>query len=173
MSEVVEYWKQKMGPIAMQASQKSGVPYKFIMAQTANETSWGKSPLFTKYFNVGGIKAVDGHEFVEELTPEDVEHPEKYPQREVARDMKIPGTNLTRIYLKLKFAKFPDLQTGIDYYLQHVLMNEYFRPYIEQAKGDPNLYVELLQSGGPDGKHPKYGTGANYVKLTKQLISYF
>ena len=60
----------QVSPYLLQISKQIGVPYKFLLAQTALETGWGKSELFSKHYNPGGIKAVKGQPFVEYPTTE-------------------------------------------------------------------------------------------------------
>lgn len=47
---------ERYNTIAEEASKKSGIPKKFLLAQVALETGWGKH---THGYNIGGIKAFD------------------------------------------------------------------------------------------------------------------
>lgn len=155
---------------------KYKIPVQFMLAQIALETGWGKSELFYKYFNVGGIRSFhpEKEDNVLEWTHEDVLTSDlnKWPQRDKSKDVKKVknGKNYTNIYVKLPFRKFNSLNEGLEYYLKGVLLNKYFKPYIEKSKGDPNKYVELLQSGETGAK---YATGLGYVDSIKSLIKEF
>lgn len=154
-------------PSAKAIEKKYGIPYKFMVAQMGLETGWGKSELFYKYFNVGGIKAVGsykGHGIMEwtwEYVP--TADLSKYPDRDKSKD-KASGDK-TAIYVQREFAVFPDLVTGLDYYIANVLMNKYFKHAVSEANGDPKKYAAALQSG-----QIKYATDINYVSKIDAII---
>jgi flagellum-specific peptidoglycan hydrolase FlgJ len=147
----------------------NGIPYEFMMAQMALETGWGASSLFYEHFNVGGIKAYGSVASVPEWTWEDVNTTDldKYPSRDKTKDKALPN-NKTAIYLQLPFASFTNLKDGLQYYLDKVLLNVYFKKYVALCGGDAIKYVQLLQSGTP-----KYATDVNYVPKITALINQF
>lgn len=163
-----------LSPSVKLIAAKTGIPYAFMMAQIALETGWGKSELFWKYNNVGGIRSFhpERETSVLEWTHEDIKTSDlgKYPTRDKSKDVAKPN-GITNISIQLPFRTFKDLVTGLQYYLDGVLLNKHFKGYIVQANGDPNKYVELLQSGKIDGA--KYATGTNYVPSIKSLIKQF
>ena len=130
-------------PYATEIGATIGVPAKFIVAQICLETNFGKSELFNKYYNVGGIKAVKNQSFV------------IYPTYEYINGVK------TKI--NAKFASYPDLKTGLIAYSK-ILTNKYFKQYTFKTT-DPGKYAELLQSGAV-----KYATDINYISKIKKLI---
>lgn len=134
---------EQVSPYLKQISKEIGVPYQFLLAQTALETGWGKSELFSKHFNPGGIKAVKGQAFVE------------YPTVEYI--------NGKRVVLKAKFAKYPTILSGLMAHTK-VLTNKYFKKYANKTT-DPVKYAELLNSGPV-----KYATDVNYTKKIKSLV---
>jgi flagellum-specific peptidoglycan hydrolase FlgJ len=145
------------------------------MAQMALETGWGKSELFHKHNNVGGIRsfkpATEAHENYwtwEHVLPSDLVKWDKY-ERDKAKDERLPNGKV-KIRVKLPFRSFPSMVEGLQYYLNNVLLNRYFKNYISEANGDPNKYAELLQS-------KKYGatyaTDSNYIPKIKSLIKEF
>lgn len=134
---------KQIKPYAIALSNKIGVPYLFIMAQIALETGFGKSSLFTKYFNVGGIKAVKGQRSVE------------LPTYEYIKGKKVR--------VLAKFAVYDNLAAGLVGY-SGILRNRYFKKYTFKTK-DAKQYVAMLQSG-----KPKYATDINYVPKIHKLI---
>lgn len=131
-------------PYAVEIGAKIGVPGRFIVAQICLETGFGKSELFSKYYNVGGIKAAKNQNFV------------IYPTYEYINGVK------TKI--NAKFAVYPDLKTGLIAYSK-ILSNKYFKQYTFKTT-DPVKYAELLQSGTV-----KYATDINYINKIKKLVN--
>lgn len=123
--------------------KKIGVPYKFMIAQLILETGWGQSSLFTKYNNIGGIKAVAGQKFI------------SLPTNEY-----INGKN---IRLNQNFAVYDTKKEGIEAY-EKVLQNKYFAKYLNKTT-DPLDYAKLLQGG-----KPKYATDPKYVSKIESLL---
>ena len=120
-----------------------GVPYKFLIAQLVLETGWGRSKLFTKYFNIGGIKAVTGQKFILLDTFEYIRGVKKL--------------------VKAKFAVYNNVRDGIEAY-EKILQNRYFAKYLNKTN-DPLEYATLLQSGPV-----KYATSPIYVKSIKDVL---
>lgn len=129
-------------PYAKTIGDKIGVPAVFITSQICLETNYGKSSLFSKYFNVGGIKAVKGQNYI------------SLPTYEYIKGVK------TKI--NQNFAIYPDLLAGLVAYSK-ILQNKYFKQYLNKTS-DANKYAELLQSGTP-----KYATDINYLSKIKTL----
>jgi flagellum-specific peptidoglycan hydrolase FlgJ len=123
--------------------KKIGVPYKFIIAQLILETGWGRSSLFTKYNNIGGIKAVAGQKFVTLPTNEYL--------------------NNRNVRLNQNFAVYDTKKQGIEAY-ERVLQNKYFAKYLNKTS-DPLEYAKLLQGG-----KPKYATDPKYVSKIESLL---
>jgi mannosyl-glycoprotein endo-beta-N-acetylglucosaminidase len=123
-----------------------GVPYKFLVAQVILESGWGKSSLFTKYFNVGGVKAVKGQSFV------------TLPTFEYYNGVK------QRVYQN--FASYPNLETGLQAYAK-VFQNRYFKQYLNKTT-DPYIYAVLLQSG-----KIKYATDIAYKDKIHKILDTF
>lgn len=164
-----------LSPSVKVISAKTGIPYKFMMAQMALETGWGKSELFYKHFNVGGIRSfkpeTEKHAFYwtrEHVKKEDLPKWDKY-ERDKTADKPLPNGKVN-IKVKLPFMSYNNLVEGLQSYLNKVLLNRYFKPYIAESKGDANKYVELLQSGKYGAK---YATAVNYVPTVKALIPNF
>lgn len=130
-------------PYSIELQNKIGVPYEFILAQTGLETGWGKSTLFTKYFNIGGIKARKNDNYVIMNTNEYI--------------------NGILVNKPLKFAVFKDLNDSLAGYAR-VLQNVYFKKY-QFKTTNPYEYAELLQSS-----NPKYATDINYISKIHKLI---
>jgi len=135
---------ESLTPTVKQLADKIGVPYKFMLAQISLETGYGASELFSKHFNVGGIKAVKGQPFVSYLTTE----------------CNKAGV-CTKVYQN--FAKYNNLAEGL---LAHskILTNRYFKKYANKTT-DAKQYAVLLQSGAP-----KYATDPNYIKKIHSII---
>ena len=169
-----------LSPSVKVIAAKTGIPYKFMMAQMALETGWGKSELFWKYFNVGGIRAFPEktpgvayslqwtHEVVK---PADLPKWDKY-ERNKAKDVKVVknGVEYVNISVKLPFRTFTGLVEGLQYYLDKVLLNKYFKNYIAESGGNAEKYVDLLQSGKYGAK---YATALSYPQTIKTLMKNF
>ena len=136
----------QVSPYLQQISKQIGVPYKFLLAQTALETGFGKSELFSKHYNPGGIKAVKGQAFVE------------YPTTEYV--------NGKKVIIKAKFAKYPTILAGLMAHTK-ILTNRYFKQY-QNKTTDPVKYAVLLNSGPV-----KYATDINYANKIKSLVDQF
>jgi lysozyme len=136
----------QVGPYLMQISKQIGVPYQFLLAQTALETGWGQSELFSKHYNPGGIKAVKGQAYVE------------YPTTEYI--------NGKKVNVRAKFAKYPSILAGLMAHTK-VLTNKYFKQYSNKTT-DPVKYAMLLNSGPV-----KYATDINYTSKIKSLVDQF
>jgi flagellum-specific peptidoglycan hydrolase FlgJ len=152
-------------PYAIALSKKIGVPALFIMAQIALETNFGKSILFSKYWNVGGIKATAGQKFFEAMTWEYVKDKNKYPRRDASKDLFDTKKRLWKIRVPQKFAAYENLPAGLVGY-SGILRNKYFNKYTFKTT-DAKKYVALLQSGTP-----KYATDINYVPKIHKLIDF-
>lgn len=150
-------------PYAVALSKKIGVPYMFIMAQIALETAFGKSSLFYKYWNVGGIKATAGQPFVELMTWEYVKDRAKYPRRDKTKDKYDDKSGKWKIRTPEKFAIYDNLPAGLVAYSK-ILQNKYFKKYTYQTT-DAKKYARLIQSG-----RPKYATDVNYIPKIDKLI---
>lgn len=133
----------QVSPYLMQISKKIGVPYKFLLAQTALETGWGKSELFAKHFNPGGIKARKGDPFVIYPSPEYI--------------------NGKRVIINSKFVKYPTIMDGLIAHTK-VLTNVNFAKYANKTN-DPVQYATLLNSGPK-----KYATDPGYTKKIKEVV---
>ena len=175
-----EEFTKFLSPSVKVIADKTGIPYKFMMAQMALETGWGKSELFWKYFNVGGIRAFPDKRPNEPYTlawthevvlPSELPKWDKY-ERNKAKDVKVikNGKEYVNISVKLPFRTFPGLVEGLKYYLDKVLLNKYFKNYIAEANGNAEKYVDLLQSGKYGAK---YATSLSYPQVIKDLMRNF
>lgn len=133
-------------PDLITIGNRIGVPYKFLVAQVCLETGFGKSSLFTKYFNVGGIKAVKGQTFVTLPTYE--------------------YYNGKKVRVLQNFASYTDLKTGLEAYAK-IFQNRYFKQYLNKTT-DPKEYVNLLQSG-----KIKYATDIAYTGKIHKIIDQY
>ena len=127
-------------------SRQIGVPYEFLLAQTALETGWGKSELFSKYFNPGGIKAAPGQAFI------------TYPTYEYIKGKKVK--------INANFARYPNLLDGLIAHSK-ILTNAYFKQYSNKTN-DPVKYAAMLNSGAV-----KYATDINYTQKIKGIVDEF
>jgi len=149
-----------MYPIALKIQSLTGIPYLFMLAQTALETGFGKSSLFTQAFNIGGIKAKPGQNFVEAWTWEHVKNPEAYPNRDKTKD-KLLENGKTAIRIKAKFAKFNSLEEGAKAWTNIILLPRYSNAF--EYKTDPKKFAAEIKAGG-------YATDVNYVSKLSKLI---
>lgn len=133
-------------PELTEIGNKIGVPPKFLIAQVSLETGFGKSSLFTKYYNVGGVKAVRGQNYVTLPTFEYIDN--------------------RKVRVLQNFASYPNLQAGLEGYAK-IFQNRYFRQYLNKTT-DPKEYAKLLQSG-----KVKYATDISYTgKINKIIDNY-
>lgn len=173
-------FKKFMLPSAMMIEKKFGIPHLFTLSQIALETAFGKSSLFSQYFNVGGIRSFkpesEPHGMYwtwEHVKPDELPKWDKY-ERDKSKDTPVidkktgkPNGKI-KIRVKLPFRHFPDLVTGLAFWVNKVLMNRYFKHAAAEANGDPKKYASLLQAG-----KVKYATDTNYVPKVHQLIDQF
>jgi flagellum-specific peptidoglycan hydrolase FlgJ len=131
-----------MYPYVKILGDKIGVPPIFLLSQIILETNYGKSSLFTKYFNVGGVKATKGQTFI------------TLPTVEYIKGVK------TKV--NANFATYKDLTSGLIGYSK-IFQNKYFKQYLNKTT-NPDQYITLLQSGSP-----KYATDINYVTKIQSL----
>lgn len=131
-------------PYAKAIGEKIGVPYIFLISQIILETNFGKSSLFKKYFNVGGIKAVKGQKSVSLMTTE--------------------YENGIKVQKQQNFAVYSDLLSGLAAYAK-IFQNRYFKQHLNKTT-NPDTYVTLLQSN-----KIKYATDINYIDKIKKLNS--
>ncbi len=173
-----EEFTKFLSPSVRVMAEKTGIPYSFMMAQIALETGWGKSELFWKYNNVGGIRSFHPETETHSMqwTHEHILKTEidagKFPQRNKAKDLIFTknGKTYVDITIQLPFRTFPDMVTGLKFYLEKVLLNKYFRNYVKESGGNVNKYIELLQSGKYGAK---YATAQNYVPTMQGMVKQF
>jgi flagellar protein FlgJ len=143
-------------PFAKQIQNKYGIPYLFLLAQTAIETGYGKH---TPGNNFGGIKAKPGQDFNLLWTTEHVSDVSKYPNRDKSKDKPLPNGK-TSIRVQQKFAKYPDIETGLKEYIKILLLDRYKAAF---NYTDPKLFAAEIKKGG-------YATDVNYTaKLSKMI----
>lgn len=130
-----------MTPYAKTIEAKTGIPYKFLLAQTGLETAWGKSSLLQKYYNFGGIKAKANEKSVTLMTKEFVD----------GKMIDVPQ----------KFYVAPDIITGLTHYAKILLLPRYKKAF--QYK-DPILFANEIKKGG-------YATDPNYVTKLTTIIN--
>lgn len=149
-----------MYPIALKIQSKTGIPYLFMLAQTALETGYGKSSLFYKAFNIGGIKAKEGQPYVEAWTTEHVKDVSKYPNRDKTKDKDL-GNGKTSIKIKAKFAKYDTLEQGAEAWTRIILLPRYKEAF--EYKNDPKQFAAEIKAGG-------YATDVNYTAKMAKMI---
>lgn len=143
---------KKMLPIAREVERLYKIPYLFLLAQTALETSWGQSDLVKLGANFAGIKQFDKTKpQIMAWTREDVLNPEAYPTRDKTKDKK-KGI-YTSIYIKQPFAKFNTLNEGLNGYLRVLKLPRYANAY---QYSDVKNFAQEIKNGG-------YASGVNYV----------
>lgn len=139
-------WIDFMTPLAKKVGKEYGLPWQALVVQTAIETGWGKSSLFQKYNNYGGIKAIAGQSFV--LLPT-IEY--------------IGGV---RTQINSKFATWPSKYDGLIGYAQFFHKYSRYKNALNYPN-DPYKFIEEIKKAG-------YATDPNYVtKLHGMLKSYF
>lgn len=148
-------------PIAIELQNKSGIPYLFILAQTALETGYGKSSLVYEAANFAGIKATGNQPYVTKYTYEYVKSPDLYPQRDKSKDKYDVKTGKTRIYLPQNFAKYNSLIEGLTAYIRVLLLPRYKAAF--NYTNDINKFVDEIYKGG-------YATDINYPSKIKTMI---
>lgn len=149
-----------MYPIALKIQSKTGIPYLFMLAQTALETGYGKSSLFYNAFNIGGIKAKEGQPYVEAWTTEHVKDVSKYPNRDKTKDKDL-GNGKTSIKIKAKFAKYDTLEQGAEAWTRIILLPRYKEAF--EYKNDPKQFAAEIKAGG-------YATDVNYTAKMAKMI---
>lgn len=139
-------WIDFMTPLAKEVGKQYGLPWQALVVQTAIETGWGKSSLFQKYNNYGGIKAMSGQPSVALPTIEYIGGVKTSVNSKFAVwDSKYDGLVG---YAKF-FHKYPRYKSALNY------------------PNDPYKFIEEIKKAG-------YATDPNYVsKLHGMLNTYF
>lgn len=151
----------RLKPIAKELQVKTGIPYLFILAQTALETGYGKSSLVYEAGNFAGIKAKAGQPFVTKMTYEYVKNPNDYPTRDKSKDLYDAKTGKTRIFLPQNFAKYNSLIEGLTAYIKVLLLPRYANAF--NYTNDVNKFTDEIWKAG-------YATDINYPSKIKSLI---
>lgn len=139
-------WVDYITPLAKQVGTIKGIPWQAIVVQTAIETGWGKSSLFRKYNNYGGIKAVGSQPFVTLPT--------------------IEYYNGVKTNVNSKFRKWDTKYDGLMGYADFFHVNKRYATALKYPN-DPYKFIEEIKKAG-------YATDPNYVsKLHGMLNKYF
>lgn len=145
-SKKTQRWIDYMTPLAKEVGGKMGIPWQAMVVQTAIETGWGKSSLFQKYNNFGGIKAVGSQPSVSLGTTE-------------------CGSNGC-YQTTSKFRKWNTKYDGLIGYAQFFKDNGRYATALKYPN-DPYRFVEEIKKAG-------YATDPDYVaKLHGMLTKYF
>jgi len=147
---------KKILPFAKEIEQTYKIPYLFLLAQTAIETGFGKH---TPGNNFGGVKAKEGQPFNLLWTTEHVKDPAKFPNRDKTKDKLLPNGK-TSIRVQQKFAKYPDVETGLNAYIKILLLDRYKAAF---NYTDPKLFAAEIKKGG-------YATDINYTAKLGKMI---
>jgi flagellar protein FlgJ len=151
---------KKLLPFAKQTQEKTGIDARFILAQAALETGWGKSVTGNMYF---GIKDTDGVNGNEQLlrTTEVLKNPDvKFP--EVISITKRPDGKYNYV-VKTWFRKYDTAEGSFtDHACFFFTYNRYKSALL--VKNDPYHFAEEIANAG-------YATGVNYAATLKSLIS--
>ena len=127
-------------PSAKMIESKTGIPYKFIIAQLGLETAWGKSSLTQKAFNFAGIKARPGEPFIEMMTKEFL--------------------NGKMVEIPQKFWRGANIIEGLEKYVKILQLPRYKNSF---KYIDPELFAIEIKKGG-------YATDPNYVSKLKNIF---
>lgn len=127
-------------PSAKMIESKTGIPYKFIIAQIGLETAWGKSSLTQKAFNFGGIKARAGEPFIEMMTKEFL--------------------NGKMVEIPQKFWRGSNVIEGLEKYVKILQLPRYKNAF---KYSDPELFAIEIKKGG-------YANDPNYVSKLKAIF---
>lgn len=128
-------WYNYATPLAKEVGKQYGIPWQAILVQTALETGWGKSQLFQKYNNWGGIKARPGQNSVQLGTVEYI------------------GGNRTTIVDGFRVWETP--YQGLQGYAQFFHQNPRYKNALK-FPNDPYRFIEEIKKSG-------YATDPNYV----------
>jgi len=151
---------RKFYAIALKIEKTYKIPALFLTAQAALESNFGKSSLTKNGFNFGGIKAKKDQDYILTWTREHVKDPNKYPNRDKSKD-KPAAKGKTSILIQDKFAKYPDLESGIKGYINILLLPRYKEAF---NFVDPLKFAAEIGNGG-------YWTDTAYLpKLEKMII---
>lgn len=142
----VKRWIEWMTPLAKDVGAKYGIPYQAIVVQTAIETGWGKSSLFLKHNNYGGMKPSGSEPYVELMTTEYIGGQRKE--------------------LKQKFRVWASKYDGLMGYANFFHKYSRYKTAL-QFPNDPYRFIEEIKKAG-------YATDPLYVsKLHGMLKTHF
>lgn len=137
-------WIDYITPFAKKYGLIYGIPYQFIVVQTALENGWGKSSLLTKYNNFGGVKAVKGDNSVAMNTDEFI------------NGVWVLGESHN-------FAVFKNPLDGFKAYLNFFKVNSRYRYALNYPKDAYQFAIEIKKAG--------YATDPNYVKKIHDMLN--
>lgn len=133
---------QNFGPIAREASKKTGIPASVILAQAALETGWGKSTCGPAK-NLFGIKGAGNAGSVE------VQTHEFYDGK--------------RVVVMRKFAAYKTWQDSIEAHSKLLTTSKRYAPCFEHSD-DPEAFARALKKCG-------YATSPTYAEKLIALIN--
>lgn len=137
-------WFAYVTPLAKAIGKEFGLPWKAIAVQSALETAWGKSSLFEKYNNWGGIKDTDG---INSTAPMST----------------IEYTNGVKETIKDGFEIYPSPYEGLRGYAKLITGKKRYAAALKYPN-DPYKYIEELKKAG-------YATDPNYVAKLHKLLN--
>lgn len=163
MSNVVKEFVNKYHPFAKQTELKSGINARFILAQAALESAWGRTAPGNMFF---GVKDSDGLNGNEQLltTTEYLTNPDKkFPVVLSVQAVIIKGKRMFKYKVKDWFRKYPSPEAS---FTDHA--NFFYKwPRYKFAlifRKDPYRFAEEISKAG-------YATDPNYGQVLKKVIS--
>jgi flagellar protein FlgJ len=137
-------WYNWISPIAKIVGAQYGIPWQAMCVQTAVETGWGKSSLFSKYNNFGGVKYAGSGA----------------PSKVNMKTGEVFNGQATTI--NADFASWPTPYDGMIGYANFFHRN---KRYAEALKypNDPFRFIEEIKKAG-------YATAPNYVATLQGML---
>lgn len=137
-------WYNWMEPLAKNIGRKYGIPWQAILVQTALETGWGKSQLFWKYNNFGGVK------YAGSGAPNKVN---------MSTGEVFDGKAVT---IDAVFAAWPSIYEGLKGYAKFFHRNGRYSEALRYPH-DPYRFIEEIKKAG-------YATSTNYVSILHGML---
>lgn len=137
-------WYNWIEPLAKQVGREYGIPWQAILVQTALETGWGKSELFWKYNNFGGVK------FAGSGAPNKV-------NMKTGEVFDGKATTITAA-----FAAWPNPYEGLVGYAKFFHRNKRYATALKYPN-DPYKFVEEIKKAG-------YATAPNYTSILHGML---
>lgn len=150
-------------PYAKETERKTGISAKFILAQAALESGWGKAAPGNMFFGVKDTDGINGNEQLLTTTEYSRRPDLKFPVIISVTPVIRNGQKWFKYRVKDYFRKFNTPEESFSHHANFFFKNKRYSQALT-VKHDPYKFAEAVAVAG-------YATDPNYAKTLKQIIS--